>query len=262
MKTTLKRMARLLNEYSAFVMPDFLLAPLAELPYALRYLPLIGLISGSILYVGAFWAREYSGLWAALPLLGINLLLYGGRRWWALLWLADGRRTEGVVDFFAPDIPEMRGEPLFPLSWPACFWGGVWIILLSGCYLRLLYLGQDFWAMFVVAAVVAAWGQCWLVYAFPALRPAWLHQGFSRQGFVYATIVTMLALAFLCCFLPWYTSLVVMLVVGGIWLFAHKRVICIGGLDDICYAGAAAWLELFLLLLWLAWHDGINRLWG
>ena len=174
---------------------------------------------------------------SALTLLGLDLVLGGLFMLRQLMWFADGRYPAAAGE----------GASWLPRSAQGITMGLLWLLLLYVAYYSLLRRAE--FAVFFLALVFSRWLFCWLVWAYPARRPGILHQGFRRSHFLLSSLLSLLFL------LPWASAPLlcsVSLSALAALLLAVLRCRYIGGLDELCYAAAAAWGQAVFLWVWLA----------
>ena len=232
-----------------------------RLPRAMRYLPLLGLLSGAIIYgcMQLFVVMPLTG--AAAVLVGVELLTGGAFLLRDLMRTADGQG--GNICDEAQDM--LSDEPIldnetelkvkqrrFNVGRAGLVWGLVRTVALYLLYLYLLRRPECGQVAAIAAPVAARLLMCWLIFHFPAFPPAWLHRGMSGRSFGLACL---LALLVFCPLIPRYAArLCVGLLVAlmGVSLFASYRVRYHYALDDACYGAACAWGEILFYLGWLA----------
>lgn len=232
-----------------------------RLPQAMRFLPLLGLVSGGAVYgcMQLFVVMPLTG--AAAVLIGVELLTGGAFLLRDVMRTADGRGgsiCDAAQDMLS-DQPIIDNETelsvkqrRFDVGRAGLVWGLVRTLALYALYLYLLRRPDCGQAAVIGAAVSGRLLMCWLIYHFPAFPPALLHRGLSGRGFGLACL---LALIFLCPLFPGFgLSLLAGFLVAlmGVYLFASYRIRFRIALDDPCYGAAAAWAELLFLLAWLA----------
>ena len=233
----------------------------ARLPRALRFLPLLGALSGCVIYgcMRLFVVMPLTG--AAAVLIGVELLFGGAFLLRDVMRTADGRGgslCDPAHDMLS-DEPILDNETelsakerRFDVGRAGLVWGLVRTLALYLIYLYLLRRPECGRQAVIAAAVSGRLLMCWLVYQFPAFPPARLHRGLSGRGFGGACLLALILLIPLfpgfgpCLFAGFLIALM------GVWLFASYRVRFHGALDDPCYGAACAWAEVLFLLAWLA----------
>lgn len=256
----MKKFFLLLDRFTYLHIPKKLQAPREDLPRALRYLPLLGLLCGLLLYLSTHLLAIMPASGAAAILLGVNLLLCGGKLLRPLMTAASGLTDEPLSAAGETGKKGFAGNPdnekeliakarRFRTSRSGLIWGGIW--LLSLYFIYLVYLMSSSVSRFalIAAPVVCFWLMDWLVYYFHALPPARLHLNFSRRDFIIASLLAMLSILIFSSF-PLYLSTLISFL--GIYLFATYRVRTLGGLDEVSYSSACAWAQILFLLAWLA----------
>ena len=260
-KAWLKDIALLLSQMTYLPLPMKWRADSARLPQAMRFLPLLGLCTGAILYgcMQLLVVMPRSG--AAAVLVGVELMAGGAIFMRDLMRVADGRsgsivdRAEDMLD----DAPIFDNETdlnvrqrRFDVGRAGLVWGLVRLVALYLIYLYLLRhpeLGQ---VAVIAAGVCSRLLMCWLIYQFPAFPPSRLHRGMSGRNFAFSCLLSLLTIWLM---LPSYgPSLFLGLLVAfmGVYLFASYRVRFHVAMDEPCYGAACAWSELLFLLGWIA----------
>lgn len=231
----------------------------ADLPRAMRLLPLLGLFAGGVVYIAMrlFVVMPVTG--AAAVLVGINLLTGGAFLLRDLMKVADGTGPDPEPE--PPPRPLRDGklpdneteiavkQRHFRVGKTGLGWGLVWTLgmyLIYVGFMRNPGYGQ---VAVLTAAVLSRLLMCWLMFYFPALPPTALHDAMGRRQFILAGC---LALAIVLPFsrIALYLGFLVSFL--GLYLFANLRVRSLGGLDTACYGTCCAWGEVLFLLAWLA----------
>lgn len=260
----LKDFFLLLHELTYLPLPQRFLADRSRLPKAMRFLPLLGLLAGAVIFWTARLAVVMPRSGAAALLVGVNLLVGGAFLLRDLIRVADGltpwqgQALEQERAFPDPDQPldsneaEIRAkERRFNAGKAGMVWGLVWLLGLFLVYYSLIQEPERKQYALIAAPLTARWLASWLIYAFPAFVPGELHRGFSRRDFI---VSSCLALAALLPLSRPVLYLAVLISFLGIYLFAHARQRSVGALDEICYGAAAAWGEMLFLLSWLVFQ--------
>lgn len=257
-----KDLLLLLHDLTYLPLPRRARAGWERRPKAMRYLPLLGLLAGAIMFWTARLAVVMPQSGAAALLVGMNLLVGGAFLLRDLITVADGltpwrgQRPEQERAFPDSDQPlssneqEMQAkERRFNAGKAGMVWGLVWLLGLFLAYYSLCRAAAPRSLALLAAPVTARWLMSWLIFYFPAFPPATLHSGFSRRDFVISSCLALLALLPMSRLALYVSVLVAFL---GIYLFASARQRSVGALDENCYGAAAAWGELLFLLAWLA----------
>jgi|GEM_PF-6256772 len=261
----IKEFLLLLHELTYLPLPQRFLADRDRLPRALRFLPLLGLLAGTVVFWTARLAMVMPQSGAAALLVGMNLLAGGAFLLRDLITVADGLTPwrGQVADleqaFPDPDRPlasneeEIRAkERRFNAGKAGMAWGLIWLLGLYLIYYNLCRgTAADLFAL-IAAPVTARWLMSWLIYYFPAFVPGELHRGFTKRDFVLSSCLA------LCALLPFSRItlyLAVLTAFLGIYLFASARQRSVGALDENCYGAAAAWGETLFLLAWLVFGN-------
>ncbi len=255
---SMKQFFLLLNKFTYIYVPKKWQAGEESLPKAVRFLPLLGLLVGALLYLASRLLDIMPNIGAAAALLGLNLFFGGAILLRSLITVADGL---AVNPLYPPQkaAEEIKLNPLnekelkekswrFNAGRAGLVWGLVWLLALYFLYLWYFYDANISNFVFFTAPVLCRWLMCWLIYYFYAVPPAWLHRNFSRKDFIVATIITM---AILVPFSRPALYLSILISVLGILIFATYRQRNAGGLDDPCYGAACAWAEILFLLTWM-----------
>ena len=249
----MKKLFLLLDEFTYLPVPKKLTAPKDELPSAMRYLPVLGLICGLVLFLCARSLRILPPGGSAAVMVGMMLLLGGGKLLRPLMTTASGMTN----DIFSAD----NGRPLHPenekeltaRSWryyttrSGLAWGGVWVITIYIIYLLFLALPGASYYAFIIGPVFCFWLMCWAVYYFKASGSAKLHREFSRRDMLISSLITLMTVIPFSCFALWMSMMIAFF---GIYLFAYHRLRSAGGLDESCYGAICGWAQLLFLLAW------------
>lgn len=224
-----------------------------RLPKALRFLPLLGLFCGVIMYGAARLFVVLPDIAAAAALVALNLFLGGGLMLQDMMTVADGISAKPkppanmAAEYISPDMKICEDNKLC-YGKAAVVWGAVWLCALYLVYLCLYRISIYTFIPLIMAAIFSRWAMGWLVFGFMAIPPAWLQLGFSKFDFLLSTglaLLFLLPFSSLALFLSLFTSLL------GIYLFAMQRQRSAGGLDEACYGAGVVWGEILFLLSWL-----------
>ena len=253
--------ALLLSRLTYLPLPKKWRSDPSRLPRAMRFLPLLGAASGSIVCgcMRLFVVMPLTG--AAAVLIGVELLTGGAFLLRDLMRTADGRG--GSISDAAQDM--LNDEPIldndtelsvkqrrFDVGRAGLVWGLVRTLALYLIYLYLLRHPAYGQAAVIAAAVSARLLMCWTIYHYPAFPPATLHRGVSGRDF---GVSCLLALILLCPLFPVNAASLLagfLVALMGVYLFASYRIRFHIALDEPCYGAAGAWAELLFLLAWLA----------
>lgn len=234
----------------------------SRLAEALRFLPLLGLFSGTIVYFSLrlFSVMPASG--ASAVLLGMHLLAGGAFLLRDLMFVADGIPVQPAVDELPAERPLLDEDVIedndteiaaqqrrFRVSRGGLVWGFIWLLALYFSFYCLLTrpsLGQT---AVLAAPVVGRFLMAWLVFYYPALPPARFHRAMTKKRMVAICAVTFIILLPFSRYALYVSGLFATL---GVLLFATYRVHYLRALDEACYGAAAAWAEIIFLLAWLA----------
>lgn len=253
----MKKFFLLLDQLTYIPVPKKLTAPLDQFPKALRYLPLLGLLIGAVLYFTARLVTVMPASGGAAVLLGMHLLCGGARLLRDLMTVASGISVDPLYSDentkpLPPTNPDNEKELTakawrFNTSRAGLVWGGIWIAALYFLYLVFLTSDKLSEFVFICCPVISYWLMSWLIYYFYAVPPAWLHRNFRRRDFVVSSV---LALVSICFFSSPALYIAVMTAFLGIYIFGTYRQRTAGGLDDVCYGAACAWAHVLFLLAW------------
>lgn len=230
-----------------------------RLPQAMRFLPLLGLFSGGLLYLCLRLTVVMPASGAAAVMLGVNLLAGGAFLLRDLMRVAGGTTLgpEAEADnglFDAEALADNEREIHFKLtryrvSKTGLIWGLVWLL---GLFLIYLYLRQGRLYQpvpLLVAPVAARWLMSWMIYHFPALSPARFRRAMGKRQFALASSLALLVM------LPFSSPALFMSVLVaalGVYIFGSFRVRYHGALEEDCYAAVCAWAEALFLLTWIS----------
>ena len=256
----LRDLALLLSRLTYLPLPKKWRSEPERLPRALRFLPLLGLFSGSVLYgcMGLFAVMPRTG--AAAVLVGVELLTGGALLLRDVMRTADGRGG-GICDAASDmlsDVPILDNETelsvkqrRFDVGRAGLVWGLVRCVALYFIYLFLLRHPVYGRQAVIASAVSARLLMDWLIYQFPAFPPARLKRGLSGRGFGLACLLALVCLMPL--FPGWGPSLLAgfLAALMGAYLFASYRVRFHKALDETCYGAVCAWADILFLLGWL-----------
>lgn len=233
----------------------------ARLPQAMRFLPLLGAVSGAIVYgcMQLFVVMPLTG--AAAVLVGVELFCGGALLLRDLMRMTDGQSGSlcDAAEDMLSDEPILDNETelrvkqrRFSVGRAGLVWGLVRTVSLYLVYLYLLRQPQAGQTAVIAAAVCSRLLMCWLIYHFPAFPPALLHRGYGGRSFGFSCLLAMVLLY------PLFPGRGVCLLAGflaafmGAYLFASYRVRFHAALDETCYGAVGACAELLFLLGWLA----------
>lgn len=233
-----------------------------RLPQAMRFLPLLGLFSGAVVYFSMRLAIVMPPTGGAAVLLGMHLLAGGAFLLRDLMSVASGIAQPAAEELPAErplfeedeviednDTEIAAQEKRFRVSRSGLVWGLVWLVGLFLIFCFLLQRQPDEQLAVLIAPVASRFLMAWLIFYFPAHAPARLHRAMTRKHMLTAAVLTVLiVLPFSCPAL--YISFLPSIL--GVMLFATYRVHYLQALDEASYGAAAAWAELIFLLSWLA----------
>ncbi len=249
----MKQLLLLFSRYTYIPIPAKYRQGESGLPEALRYLPLLGLFCGGLLFAAARLFLLLPAGAAAAALLAVNILLGGGIFLQELMTVADGiaKPTPPAnmeLELLSAEFAELPQESSFRYGKPAVVWGAAWLCAEYIAYLLLFRRQMISIVPLLCGTVFSRWIMAWLVFGFPAAQPAWLHSGFSKRGFLFCcglALLILLPMSSVTLFMSLLTGLL------GIYIFAEQRRSLIGGLDEACYGACVAWGDLLFLLAWL-----------
>lgn len=251
----MKQFFLLIRKFTYIYIPKKLQADKDKLPKALRFLPLLGLLLGAIIYIASRWLSIMPPLGAAAALLGLNIVFGGAHNMRDLITVADGMSVapQYTPQDDKPDNPQNKKE-LEEKSWrfnagkAGLTWGLVWLLAIYFLYLWYFSSNSISNIVFLLAPVVCRFLVSWVVFYFYAAPPAWLHRNFSRKDFIVSAILALV------CIIPFSRPVLLVAILFaflGVFIFCSFRQRNIGGLDDACYGAVCAWAEVLFLLTWM-----------
>ena len=255
MPVCLRDFSLLIKEYTLLPVREKWCSPAERMPKALRFLPLLGFLSGFFIYLWMDCLRVIPIFSAAAVLLGLEMLLGGMYMMRGFMNLVDGIRISDGTEkdktektgYIGQDVTERQRR--FNVG-KAGLVAGL-LRMIAQYYIYLFFLRDPSLGQFsiILAAVVARLFMVWAVWHFPAVYPGRLHKGVGKREFIIACIPAALVL------IPFSSPILLMsLLISflGIYAFAIVRVRFCMALDESCYSTIVLCSELLFLLSWLA----------
>jgi cobalamin synthase len=255
----MKQFLLLISKFTFVPVPKKFSAPYKDLAVAMRFLPVLGLFCGAIMFFSAKLLVFVPAPVAALLLVGINILFGGFYLLKELMTVADGISGQPIFPAHLATVGvEAKKKPVddkgsvrknrLHAGKAGLVWGMIWLIVLYAIYLTFFWQNLFPNIVFLLAPIISYWFMSWTIYGFYAKAPAWLHNNFSKRDFIIASMLTLLFIV------PFsQINFIIALVVAffGVYIFASFRQRSVGGLADSCYGAAAAWGQILFYLAWL-----------
>lgn len=236
-----------------------------ELPGAMRFLTLLGLLDGLAVFGTCLLLAHVHPVLSATIMLAVHLLFGGLHALRDVVAVADGEpprlqrkiapRKQSKAKEQAGSAKAIKRRVRMITSYKlligkAGVLGGlVWLAATYIMFLVLTRIPQLMQIAFLAAPVIARLLQAWSIWFYAALPPAHLHRGFGKLDFLFS-FAPALVVIILVSRGPLYAGLVVAFL--GVCIFSFYRVNSFGGLDDYCYGANYGWAEALFYLSWIA----------
>ena len=234
----------LLHKRTWLPVPAALRADERHLAAALRYLPLLQFVLGTVQALLALRLALLPLPVAVVALLCLDLLLGGGVLLAELMWFASGLVVEEAADGQAPAQP--------PRTTPALTGGAAFLLLRYALYLFLPRLIRPWQYLLPLLRALGGFCYLWLAYDFAARVPAMLHRGLKRGDWLFGGGCLLFGALFLAL---WQQDLLLIpAVLPGLliaWATAKMRADKLGGLSADIYGAAAAAAETVFCLSYI-----------